>query len=375
MVQHQLRQIWEELLDLQPIGIRDNFFYLGGHSLLAARLVERIEQVFGKKLPFATLFTGPTIEQLANALQNEQLSCRGPIYRASCGELRPGDDEGQSLTCERTPLVAVQAGGSRRPFFYLHGAWESDAFYCFHLARHLGPDQPFYALAPYNFDSVQVTPTLEEMAAAHIQSLRTVQSEGPYLLGGFCNGGLVAYEMARQLQAEGQRVDLLVLIEPAYPPILHTLARSVISRIGSLLRLSQEQQLAYFLRLRHIYKHMRGERRVENLKAFRNIDPSIGTLFPTADALHQDDNALFDWIITRYDYAPYPGKITLIWASEEPFHSIWQHKATQEKNIELQIVPGTHIGCRTDHVQALAEALSTCLAQTQTTVGARFIAP
>jgi amino acid adenylation domain-containing protein len=343
MVHQQLSQIWEDLLDVRPIGIRDNFFYLGGDSLLAARLVNQIEQVFGKKLPLATFFAGPTIEQLAQAMQTEE-------ERSS-----------------RTPLVAVQAGGSRRPFFYLHGAWDSDAFYCFHLAHHLGPDQPFYALASYNFDGLQVIPTVEEMAAAHIQSLRTIQPEGPYLLGGFCNGGLVAYEMARQLHAEGQRVDLLVLIVPAYSPFLHTLARSAISCFGKLLRLSQEQQMECFLRLRHMYKYLRRERRMENLKGFRNIDPSILTLIPTADALRQDDNALLDWKITSYSFEPYPGKITLIWAREEPFRGVWRRKTTQEKDIELRFIPGTHIGCRTDHVQTLAEELSRCLGKVQTT--------
>ena len=332
-IHHQLIQLWEELLDVRPIGIRDNFFYLGGHSLLAARFVARVEEVFGKKLSLATLFACPTIEQLAHALQT-------------------GEEKSS-----HTPLVAIQVSGSQRPFFYLHGAWEGDAFYCFHLAQHLGPDQPFYALAPYNFDSVQDVPTIEEMAKAHISSLRAIQLEGPYLLGGFCNGGLVAYEMARQLHAQGQQVDRLILIEPAYPPLLHALARGLIPRVGNLLRLSQRKQLDYFLRLRHIYKFLRRERKLEDLKGFRSIDPSIHSLFPTAYALRQDDNALFDWIISGYNYDPYPSKITLIWADEEPFRGIWQRKTTQEKGIELHIIPGNHIACRTDHIRAMAEEL------------------
>jgi amino acid adenylation domain-containing protein len=331
----ELIQIWEELLDVRPIGIRDNFFYMGGNSLLAARLVERIEQAFGKELPLSTLFTGPTIEQLVQALQ-------------------PGAQQHS-----RTSFVAVQAGGFRRPFFYLHGAWESDAFYCFHLAHHLGPDQPFYALAPYAFDGSGVLPTVEEMAAAHIRLVRSIQPQGPYLLGGFCNGGLVAYEMARQLEAQGQRVDHLVLVVPAYPPVLHALARGVIQRMGALLGLNQERRYTGFLRLRHIYKYLRRQRSAETLKSFRSIDPSIHTLFPTAEALRQDDYALYDWIITGYTPLPYPGEISLIWAREEPFHGAWR-KAARAHNVALHVIPGTHINCRTDYVQAFAEELGRC---------------
>jgi acyl carrier protein len=120
MVHYQLIQLWEELLDARPIGIRDNFFSLGGHSLLAARLLARIEQVFGKKIPPSALFAGPTIEHLASALREEE------------------DAD------SRAPVVTIQAGGSRRPFFFLHGNREGGSFYCFRLARDLGPDQPFY---------------------------------------------------------------------------------------------------------------------------------------------------------------------------------------------------------------------------------------
>ena len=343
LVQHQLAQIWEELLGVRPIGIGDNFFYVGGHSLLAARLVGRIEQVFGKRLPLATLFAGPTIEQMAKALAS-------------------GEEKSS-----RAPLIAVKAQGPRRPFFYLHGAWDSDAFYCFSLARYLEPDQPFYALTPYNFDGLQASPSVEEMAAAHIQSLRSIQSEGPYLLGGFCNGGLVAYEMARQLHAEGQRVGLLVLIAPAYPPALHLLARGVINQVGNLFRLSQEKELEYFLRLRHMYKYVRRQRTEENLKGFRVVDPSILTLIPTADALQQDDHGLLDWIIMEYRYEPYADQIILLWPREEPFRGVWRTKAAHEKAIELHFIPGTHISCRTDHIQTLAEELNRCLARAQTT--------
>src|SRR5438128_3048098 len=111
-------------------------------------------------------------------------------------------------------VVAIQRYGSKQPFFFLHGDWINGAYWCFPLAHEQGSDQPFYALDPFRFDGLPVPPSLETMAAAHLKSLRTVQPEGSYLLGGFCNGALLAYEMARQLHAESQKLDLLVLIDP-----------------------------------------------------------------------------------------------------------------------------------------------------------------
>ncbi len=229
---HQLVRIWEELVEVRPIGITDDFFELGGHSLLAVRLVKRIEQVCGKKLPLSTLFAGATIAHLATTLMGNA----------------------EMETDSRAPLVAVQASGSRRPFFFLHGEWRGGAFYSLELARALGPDQPFYLLEPYQFAGLAVPPTFEAMAAAHLKSLRSVQPEGPYLLGGYCNGALIAYEMACQLRAEGQAVDLLVLMDPD-APAYYKLVRSVVSYFGNLTRLGQDKQFDWYLRVQHIYKY------------------------------------------------------------------------------------------------------------------------
>src|SRR5215471_2257141 len=101
----------------------------------------------------------------------------------------------------RAQVVAIQTAGSRQPFFFLHGDFKGGALFCFPLSRGLGLDQPFYALEPYSFDGQPIPSSIEAMAAAHITSMRAIQPKGTYLLGGFCNGGVVAYEMARQLQA------------------------------------------------------------------------------------------------------------------------------------------------------------------------------
>src|SRR5947209_2408402 len=156
----------------------------------------------------------------------------------------------------RERVVEIQVGGSKRPFFFLHGHWKGTPFFCFSLARELGSDQPFYALEPYQFNGLPVPPTVEAMAAAHLLSLRAVQPEGPYLLGGWCNGGLVAYEMARQLHAAGQTVDLLVLMDAMYLGYRtrRRLLRRVISRLGDLMGLGPDKQLDWFLRLLYVCK-------------------------------------------------------------------------------------------------------------------------
>jgi amino acid adenylation domain-containing protein len=365
MAHYQLIEIWEELLDARPIGIRDNFFYLGGHSLLAARLIDKIEQVFKKQVPLSTLFTGPTIEQLADALK------------------RPED------TDSRSPVINVQGGGDKVPFFYLPGDWNSGAFYCYKLAHDLGSDQPFYVLERYRFDGLKIPPTFEEIAAEHIKTIRAIQPEGPYLLGGFCNGGLEAYEIARQLVAAGQIVDLLIMFDPA-TPYPHTLVRKVISRFSSLLRLGEDKQLNIFLLLRHMRKYLRHKyrymrdthyrRMLQGAEQFGTVEkfelgrdmyamgfelPRAKAFIPSAEALRDDWPSVYLWVASGYKPGNYPGKITFFWSGEE-FASREEWYKQGEAKDEIHIIPGTHMTCRTDNVHILAEHLSECISRLQT---------
>ena len=402
LMHRQLVQIWEDLLHVRPIGIRDNFFLLGGHSLLAARLINRIERIFGNRIPLTTLFAGPTIEELTSVL------------------LRRGGEN----SWPRAPLIPVQIGGPKRPFFFLHGDYTGGAFYCFPLAQGLGPDQPLYALEPYSFDGLQVPPTLEAMAAAHITSLRAVQPEGPYLLGGFCNGGLVAYEMARQLHTQGETVDLLVLINPT-PTEFRRFVRTVMHGFGTLVGLNQEKQLDLFLWLRHTYRYLQHAYRYVRFPSYRRLqtelDPtrvgqnggailtlkaqhelwlSYGSepsktdeqvdkgpgrhslhvalpmiaalfpeaLFPTIEALRHDWEGLFTWIASDYTPGFYAGKSTFFfswdWHSEEPLPSSvkWRKVAkAKDQEVEIHSIAGTHDTCKTEHLHDMAEHLRTCL--------------
>jgi len=360
-VQQQLVQIWEDLLGVRSIGIKDDFFDLGGNSLLAVRLFDRIAQACGKKLPLSSLFAGASIEHLAMALQ------------------------GETKTDSRAPLVVVQAGGSRRPFFFLHGQWEDGALYSLELARALGPDQPFYLLEPYKFEGLAVPPTFEAIAAAHIEALRSVQPEGPYLLGGWCNGAIWAYEMARQLHAQGQAVDLLLLMDPD-PPALHKWDRRMITGLGNLLRLSQEKQVDGFLAYRYLrlsfhywrlnkLKHMRtaipGRRGLERSK----VDTTplrLDVVNPRSQALRQDWSNIYDWVLAGYMPHSYPGKITFFWTEEEPLRrERWRTliaAKTKAHEVEVHIIPGNHITSRTQYFPVLAEHLRMCLNKAQATL-------
>jgi amino acid adenylation domain-containing protein len=346
LVQERLADIVVELLGVEEVGIRDNFFYLGGHSLFAAQLVKRIEQEFGKKIPLSTLFAGPTVEQLAEALQPTQISDA------------------------RASVLPVQTTGSRRPFYFLHGDWTGGAFYCFALASAFGPDQPFYVLEPYKFDGLRTVPTLEEVAAAHVEALRASQPEGPYLLGGFCNGGLVVYEMARQLYAAGQQVEMLELINPSSPDSVSNY-RKVSDFLTKTLHMSQDRQAIWFMRtrhaMRHIYKFLRpGDRRLQDFDKLTDIEPRLKHMFPPVEALFRDYVAVFTWVTAIHNRQVYPGKITFYWASEEPFIRESWLSILQAKNVndvEEHVIPGTHMSCVTDHIQPFTEILSTCLLQ------------
>jgi amino acid adenylation domain-containing protein len=194
--EQQLTEVWEAVLGIRPIGVRDDFFELGGHSLLAVRLMSQIARSFGVKLPLATLVEAPTIEQLAGVLRR----------------WRDGTDEEE----RGSALVPLQPGGSRPPFFCVHGA--AGQVLCFRaLAQGLRPDQPFYGLQA--IESEGAPARVEDLAGRYITEIRSVQPHGPYCLGGYSFGGVVAFEIARQLQDEGEEVALLALLDAGAPSV------------------------------------------------------------------------------------------------------------------------------------------------------------
>jgi amino acid adenylation domain-containing protein len=185
----QLIQIWKEILGREQIGLSDNFFDLGGHSLLALRLINKVELLIGEKIPVSILFQAATIEQLAATLRQ-----RGRAVREQS-------------------LVTIQPDGSRPPLFLVHSASGNVMSYVA-LSRRLGREQPVYGLQSRGLDpDREPTTRVEYMASEYLPELTSVQPEGPYHLGGWSMGGVIAFEMARQLTAQGKSVAPLVLID------------------------------------------------------------------------------------------------------------------------------------------------------------------
>ena len=188
-IEKELLAIWQEVLGVKNIGIRDNFFDRGGHSLTGVRLFAQIEKVLNVRLPLSTLFEAQTIEQLARIVEHKDAAP------------------------DKSPLVAIHREGSHPRFFCVHGAGGNVLIYRA-LSQRLGSDQPFYGLQSQGMDGERPPLTrIEDMAALFVQEIRRVQPQGPYFLGGYCMGGTIAFEMAQQLIAEGQRVALLALFD------------------------------------------------------------------------------------------------------------------------------------------------------------------
>jgi thioesterase domain-containing protein len=349
ILQLQLARIWEEILDVRPIGITDDFFELGGSSLLAARLVDRIADVCGRTLPLASLFAGATIRDVANALALRW-------------------NEGT-----HSPIVQVQEGNGKRPFFFLHGDLEDGGLYSVRLARALDPDRPLYVINPIGTNEEHVAHTIESVAADHLADLKATQPEGPYLLGGFCAGAYVAFEMAQRLRAEGQRVDALIMIEPAtvFP---HTrVVRSMINCWGNLSRVDPERRMQLFLLLRNGMKHrlrrLLARKRAEAAAAVTRLVrpgsvPAAPPTPPSADSAAARRAMKTEELLGRYSWATagykrrrYDGRLVVFWAADE-FAKPPRDPSTGWKtfvdDIDVYPATGDHYGVITTHVEELA---------------------
>ena len=334
--QRKLAAMWQDILGVAPIGIRTSFFELGGHSLLAARLFMNIRAKFGKDLPTSTLFQAPTIEELAKALAG-------------------------GLVNEHRNLVPIQTSGTKPPFFCVHGGLGGSLFLN-PLASYLDKDQPVYALESDGLDGQPFRyRTIEEMASSYIQQIKRVQPLGPYYLGGYCLGGVVAFEIAQQLVRNGDHVGFLGQFSA---PLFYN-SRNALPNNSKPKRVSPS--------VRSVLRHMR-----RRLRYFRNaIQTQIATLgYGVFHALERPVPQRMRTMyvvrsLTRMEQSyipkPYQGTVHAFYAREGGFSDPYRGWAGLAKKHEIHVIGDSEVNARRaimdePLVRQLAAELSECLA-------------
>jgi thioesterase domain-containing protein len=332
-LEKRLTRIWERALRISPIGLSDDFFDLGGDSFQAVRILADLAAITARDLPLATLLEAPTIEKLAERLRDRSWK---PHWNC---------------------LVPIKSSGIRPPFYCVHGVGGNVLEYM-DLARHVHSDQPLYGLQAMGLDGNANGRklTVEEMAAHYLAEIREFQPEGPYYLGGSSFGGLVAYEMARQLEAAMQTVALVAMFDIAVtgseePGRIDNFRYRVTLHWRNLQVLDRGERIGY-LREKARRLAARVHYRIIPSRAIQSVE----------EAAH--------WAAGRYVPGEYSGGITLFRATEQPpwIHSDpmlgWGNLA--KGGIEIYDTPGHHADLvRDPRVRVLARQLEDALAKAQ----------
>ncbi len=210
-VEAVMAEIWRDVLGLEKVSLQDNFFELGGNSLSAVRLIARLRSELDMEIPLRCIFISPTIASLATHI-NYAPEDRGYRYTSEIPE----------WNC----LVPVQPKGKRTPLFFVAGFQSADdtMLVLSRLIPHLGMDQPVFGFRPRWVKGGIDYASVEELVQEFLTELRAIQPHGPYLLGGWCVGGIAALELATALMKQGEEVKMLLLIDTERPSTLHTLA-------------------------------------------------------------------------------------------------------------------------------------------------------
>ena len=338
----QLTKMWEQALGIQPIGIEDNFFELGGHSLVAVKLLGEITRIWHQRLPLATFIAAPTIAQFATILRQEQ---------------RPAT---WSL------LVEIEPHGSKTPLFCIHPVGGNVLEY-YPLAHQLGLEQPMYGIQSQGLDGIQAPLTqIEAMATSYINEIKTVQPDGPYLLVGYSFGGLIAFEIARQLASRDEKVNLLALLDTESPNLIDV-RPSLLPTVG--IHLQNFQQLNVREKIKYIkdrivfrlfYQNKENSHKEFMLDNW-GVDLPPEYLKVLAANFQSDENYIGKF---------YPGKITLFRSSIQPITQAlhpdlgWSDLAGV---VEVYDIRGHHSNLLKDScVTDLAQQLKLCIERSAT---------
>jgi amino acid adenylation domain-containing protein len=333
----QLIQIWEKVLDIQPIGITDNFFDLGGHSLIALQLLAQIERTWEKCLLLATLLESPTIAELANVLRQEE----DPIVWS--------------------PLVLLKAGGAKPPLFCIH-PMGGNLFGYYDLAKKMDADRSIYGLQAKGTDGKsRPLDRIEDMASYFIRSIQIIQPNGPYFLLGYSFGGTIAFEIARQLVDQGRKVAFLGLLDTRCPNI-EKIRLPFLQWLN--LHLNKLQKLDTKERIKYLIDKGNSHKKVAYRDGVLNMLSSSGIFRPEhLDVLDCNVSA-----VKEYKLQVYPGKATLFWSEfQDDYIDLYPDLGWGEwvaEGLEMQYLPGDHITLMKEpHVQVLVEKLRLCIRQ------------
>ncbi len=362
-LERQLVAIWEEVLGIQPIGIKDNFFDLGGHSLLAVRLFAQIERKLLRKLPLNLLLQSGTVEALAHTIKQQELAVDLQ------GELTDlADNQSNNYW---SSVVPIQQKGSKPPLFCIHPLGGGVLVYR-NLAMYLGPEQPVYGLEPVGLDGKQVPLTrIEDMASHYIQQIQLIQPVGPYYIAGYSFGGIVAFEMAQQLHNSGHTIGVLAMIDSVRPGFCQ--------RTPLPLRL--------FLHLKEVFKNGPAYLAQKTPGWIKHSNYYLSQIyrryFHAADYILNmtnvlsENHQLFIRVMEanleaqqKYVFQPYPGQITLLRTEEDArddavgvqYDPYFGWKDLTSAGLDIYFIPGSHLSIIEEpHVQVLAQKLKHCL--------------
>ena len=320
-----LVDIWQRILGIQPIGVKDNFFDLGGHSLLAVRLMTEIQGETGKRISLAALFQDATIEYLATVIRQENMVADAMV-------------------------VEIQRGGSTPPFFGIVTPGVNALGYVA-LARHLGEDQGFYKIqgpGPRVTERPYSREEFDTLALQYIEAMKTVQPEGPYYLGGMCEGARIAFDMARCLEARGDKVAFLAILDTW---VIENSQNRIL------------WQIAYYTQRLRSLRSLTLAGKMEVIR--RSVARTLKRLVP----LGRQPKSLWPsayWPGKQFVPAMYHGKITVFKIPKQPFYYVrdplmgWGGRTTDQ--VEVQGFAGKHnFILREPYVRSLGKELRATL--------------
>jgi amino acid adenylation domain-containing protein len=341
-LERQLVKIWEKILDINQIGIDDSFFDLGGHSLVALQLFAEIEKIWHKKLLLAVLLESPTIAELANII-------------------RTGD------TPDWSPLVLLKPSEHKLPLFCVHPLG-GNLFDYYTLSKKLDPQRPIYGLQPRGIDGKQQpNDRIEDMASYFIQVIQTVQQQGPYFILGYSFGGIVAFEIARQLTKQGEKVAFLGLVDircPIIPELATPFREWIDIQFDRMRKLTIREQFNYIYE--KLFNPKSQAYRDEVVTALSNLDLFTPELVKVLDCN----------VRAAKEYQPqvFAGRATLFWSEYQDWY-IKKHPTLGwgdlvADGLDIQRIPGNHTTLMQEpHVRVLAEKLKSSIEQAAKSVG------